>query len=428
MKKTGQIAFLLFVVVQLSSAQDFRGKWVGELTQKGKPDRFIYELELTQDGDRLSGYAFSTDRHGVVAKFEMGGLWKDSVLILQEVEQLEPPSARWCLKHMRLRYSKATTGDQLQGPWEAQGCTPGNLQLHRAPSSAPPGANSEQGTSRSPLPDSPGQTIPGRWSGYLSQSDRDYGFYFELKLEPDGRGTSHIVSDAEGGNATHRLTWRFEETSNRLDFEETELIEESVPAWRWCIKSGSLFFKKEENRLSLSGDWSGYIEGFTAQTGACAPGKLYVERPVFKPEDLVATPSEARDTAPAEKKPVDIIAYEKNQGRNVEVERVLEVKSRTVRIRVWDSGTVDGDICTLFLNGKIILKNYRTVRSKHETIVQLEKPTNFLILHAINLGKIPPNTISISVDDGVKEQVVILSSNLKTSGAIMFREFTIPEN
>jgi len=197
-----------------------------------------------------------------------------------------------------------------------------------------------------------------------------------------------------------------------------------VPSWRWCIKSGSLYFKKEENRRSLAGAWTGYIEGFTAESGPCAPGHLYVEKPIFKKEDLVQPPAGAPPSDLAAK-PAGVAGYEKNQGREVDVIRVLEVKNKTVRIRVWDNGTVDGDICTLFLNGEIILKNYRVTRQKHETIVTLDKPVNYLILHAINLGKISPNTIAVSVDDGTGEQVVMVSSTLKKSGAVMIREFTV---
>jgi hypothetical protein len=147
---------------------------------------------------------------------------------------------------------------------------------------------------------------------------------------------------------------------------------------------------------------------------------LYVEQPIFDQDETVAKPGE-----PAKPAQVELKAYETKTKRDVDVERVLEVKSKTVRIRVWDNGTVDGDVLSLFLNGDQILKNYRVTRQKHETIVKLDKPTNFIILHALNVGTISPNTVAVSVDDGVQEQVVIISSNLDKSGAIMIREFTV---
>jgi hypothetical protein len=79
----------------------------------------------------------------------------------------------------------------------------------------------------------------------------------------------------------------------------------------------------------------------------------------------------------------------------------------------------------LFLNGKMLLNKYRATRRKYEIPVTLEKPVNYLILHAINLGNITPNTVAVSVDDGRGEQIIMVSSTLKSSGAIMIREFRI---
>ena len=127
----------------------------------------------------------------------------------------------------------------------------------------------------------------------------------------------------------------------------------------------------------------------------------------------------------AKQDPPQVKAYEIKTKREVDVERVLEVRNKTVRIRVWDNGTVDGDVVSIFLNGEQIVKNYRVTRQKHETIVKLDKPTNFIILHALNLGSISLNTVAASVDDGFEEQVVIISSNLDKSGAIMRKKLTV---
>ncbi len=406
------ISFLFLVI--LGHAQSVTGEWEGEVTQTGKEVSFRYTLSLTQTDNKVYGTATSSNNDGSgAAKFEVGGIVEGQQVILQEVLQLEPENARWCLKHIRLQIDKTQPSPTLSGNWEAQGCKPGTMKLVR---SLPVGSGQ-------PKPEVNQLPIIGRYSGHLSQADRDYGFYFEMKFEPNGTGTSQITSDGEGGNATHRLHWTFDEAAQRLDFEETDILEESVPSWRWCMKSGSLFFKKEKNRRSLTGNWQGYIEDTDPKAGACAPGKLYVEQPIMDQNENALTPAKLDEPIPA--KPAEIGQYEKKSQRNVDVERVLEVKSKTVRIRVWDNGTVDGDVLSLFLNGDLIIKNYRVTRQKYETIVKLDKPTNFIILHALNVGSISPNTVAVSVDDGFGEQVVIISSNLKNSGAIMVREFTV---
>ena len=48
---------------------------------------------------------------------------------------------------------------------------------------------------------------------------------------------------------------------------------------------------------------------------------------------------------------------------------------------------------------------------------------NLLILHAENLGDLPPNTIAVSLDDGSSEQLIIMNANLEESGAILIQAF-----
>ncbi len=399
------------------SAQNWQGTWSGQLTQDGKPDGFVYTIIIEQAGDKVFGTANSRSAAGGnEAKFEIGGIWDGETLALQEVKQLEPPNARWCLKHIRLQPTRENGSTVLSGTWEAEGCTPGKIMLRPLFSTA----------SHDPGGADPGQflpvSIPGKYTGTLSQSDRDYGFYFEIWLEENGTGRSKITSDGEGGNATHQLFWTFDEKTDRLFFEEVGVNKKSVADWPWCIKTAVLDFQKEDIRLSMTGDWSGYIEGFDNETGACSPGQIYLERPIFKKEDIVV---DKKNDSPASITPQGVQSYVQKQKREVQVDRVLEVKSETVRVRVWDSGTVDGDVLSLFVNGEMILENYRATRRKHETIIKLDKPTNYLILHALNLGSISPNTVAVSVDDGIEEQVVIMSSNLDKSGAIMIRQFTV---
>ncbi|TAK44963.1 MAG: hypothetical protein EPO28_04165 [Saprospiraceae bacterium] len=418
--------FLLFAIVLpvLLFSQNLAGTWRGELTQDGKPDIFDYEVQLTQNGETVSGVATSQSRDGnVVAKFEAGGLWDGTTLTLQEVQQLEPAGARWCLKHIRLRLTESEGSQFLEGPWEAEGCTPGRLSLQstvRSPQSAvhspqsvvhsPQSAVQQPNNSQFPILDS---RFTGKWAGHLSQSDRKYGFYFEMELAADGTGTSTIISDSEGGNASHELVWTYDEKGHTLHFQESRVMERSVEGWRWCLKSGTLALKEDEVRWSLSGDWQGFIEGHNAGEGDCAPGFLYLEQP----RPIIA--EDASATVP------DYSPYEQHEGREVQVERVLEVKSRKVKIRVWDNGIVDGDVLSLFLNGELLLKNYRVTRNKYTIPVTLEQPVNYIILHAISTGSISPNTVAVSVDDGTTEQIVVVSSNLKTSGAVMMQEFRV---
>ena len=249
----------------------------------------------------------------------------------------------------------------------------------------------------------------GKWTGYLSQSDRDYGFFFAMEFYPDGTGISQIISDTEGGNAYMDFQWQLNDSSGQVHFSEQAIKSRSVPGWRWCLKTATLTPDSTHSAWTLAGQWSGHIPD--PPSGPCAPGFLYLEKPKpeFSPRSVQATP----------------LPYEQKTNRQVEVQRTLEVKRKEVKIKIWDNGIVDGDVLTLFLNGEQIVKNYRVTRKKLTIPVTLEQTNNYIILHAINTGSISPNTVAVSVDDGTRDQVVILSSNLSTSGAIMVREFVV---
>ncbi|MEZ4987883.1 MAG: hypothetical protein R2795_23115, partial [Saprospiraceae bacterium] len=296
------------------AAQHLTGVWKGTLWQHEGTDTFAYELTLQQDGPAVSGEAVSTAADGVSqARFLLSGKWDGSLLVLQEVEQLSPNTPSWCLKYLTLQLQSTS----LIGNWTAKGCRPGAVALYKE---------------GSPLPFS----YAGRWTGHLSQSDRDYGFYYEWILAADGTGTSRIVSEEAGGEATHDLLWQ--PTEHGIRFEETGVRQKSVAQWKWCIKSGELALATSPVDHAISGNWGGFLEHKTRANGACAPGKVQL----FRPIPHYTTPNTVNALPPTQQ------PYIAETGRSVKIDRVLQVKSNRIRIRVWDNGVVDGDVLTLF--------------------------------------------------------------------------------
>ncbi len=404
MRMSALSAMALLAGVTVAAGQQFAGRWEGILTQPSKTDTFYYELSLTQQGQTIAGVSRSRTPDGKsAAAFTLTGFWDGKQLVLQEVEQTEPSNGGWCLKYATLSFRTAAGFDVLEGNWKADRCSSGHLQVRR------------QNTLKEVITES---EVPfswaGRWTGHLSQSDRDYGFFYELQLDDQGRGRSYIVSEDNGGSAFHELTWQVRVQDSTLLLQETLVSEKTDDRWKWCIKSAQLRLRREGGRYLLSGTWSGYLEGHTPQNGRCAPGDMYLEQPIVTRQERYFEQQQSQ-------------TYASEAHREVRVSRVVEVQKPTIRIRVWDSGTVDGDVATLFLNGKKILHKYRVTKSKYAIPVTLQEDNNFLILHAEDLGNIPPNTVAVSIDDGVKEQVIILSSDLKTSGAILIRQFKISE-
>jgi len=105
-------------------------------------------------------------------------------------------------------------------------------------------------------------------------------------------------------------------------------------------------------------------------------------------------------------------------GRSVTNQGKLNVSVRTIALYTWDSGVIDGDIVSLYLNGRIIVNQYTLTGSKRRIDVSLDYcGYNYLLLFAHNEGSISPNTAAVSLDDGSGEKSIVLSANLSTNGA-----------
>lgn len=395
------MALVLNTLPLLTAAQQLDGLWEGKVFQEGLPDTFAYRLILEASGSgTFQGLAAARKMSGPdTAAFECLAFMDGDRLIVQDLAQVFPREGlRWCLKYATLDMEEG--GRVLKGTWKAEGCVAGRMELKKVVTGIPDTIWAEQAVPFS---------MEGAWTGVLAQSDRDYGFYYALQMQPNGKGSSYIVSEDNGGDATHDLQWEWELTDSLLNLNEIAVLRKTDPRWRWCIKSARLQLYREPHRYVLKGDWWGHLEGDSSTSGACAPGTLMLERPILS--ERIAQVVQSSEEA-----------YRLDYDRKVKVTQVLEVASDQLYIRVWDNGTVDGDVITIFLNGKRIADRYRVTKSKRNFSVVLDKAANFLILHADDLGEVSPNTVGVAIDDGQREQVIIMSSNLSESGAVLVRQ------
>ncbi|MFT5104269.1 MAG: hypothetical protein ACI86C_001933 [Candidatus Latescibacterota bacterium] len=95
----------------------------------------------------------------------------------------------------------------------------------------------------------------------------------------------------------------------------------------------------------------------------------------------------------------------------------VTISSRITTIEVWDHGQIDGDIVSIFANGTTLIDQ-----------IELDGPGNpisrdydfgyngfnYVTLFAHNLGDIPPNTCTVSINGSE----FILEANLDANGAI----------
>lgn len=116
------------------------------------------------------------------------------------------------------------------------------------------------------------------------------------------------------------------------------------------------------------------------------------------------------------------------EPENVNVEAVqvvdanaIQVKTRKLRIRVWDHNTIDGDIVSLKWGDQWILSEHMLTADPYEIQLTLHGFENSLTLYANNVGQVPPNTAMISVFDGDKLYRQELNADMKTSEALVIQ-------
>lgn len=96
-------------------------------------------------------------------------------------------------------------------------------------------------------------------------------------------------------------------------------------------------------------------------------------------------------------------------GRAVEVGDELMVKSRTIKVKVWDSQVEDGDIISIYLDDvKVINRVYLRLKPQEFNIQLPPGKEHYLTVYADDFGKAEPNSAKVSINDGVSEQIIDL--------------------
>jgi hypothetical protein len=104
--------------------------------------------------------------------------------------------------------------------------------------------------------------------------------------------------------------------------------------------------------------------------------------------------------------------------RQVNTISSIEVNQEVIYVEVWDHNKIDDDTISLFLNDEKVLDNFRISGRKSKIPITLKPGYNRLILHAENLGSIPPNTAALRIIEPGKSHPFQLKSDLDASEAV----------
>ena len=127
---------------------------------------------------------------------------------------------------------------------------------------------------------------------------------------------------------------------------------------------------------------------------------------------------------PLKQRPIDSVTTEAKPEIKPKIlaERVMidskknyTVSEQKISIGLYDHRNIDKDVVTIYLNGEIVVENLELRRKKKMFALHLKVGTNTIMLHAENLGEVPPNTAAILIKSKTKEFTAVLASDLGQS-------------
>lgn len=118
-------------------------------------------------------------------------------------------------------------------------------------------------------------------------------------------------------------------------------------------------------------------------------------------------------------------AFSKNEARTsfkdraTKISDTLSIERKEIEIFLWDDNVMDGDIVSLYLNGKVVLDKHPLKKERFQFHLPLSAGENTLSLFAENMGMIPPNTVSMIIKDDLKSYRLRLESDFKTNDSLI---------
>ncbi len=110
--------------------------------------------------------------------------------------------------------------------------------------------------------------------------------------------------------------------------------------------------------------------------------------------------------------------------RAVAAPQVVNFKSDSLELALYDNGEVDGDTVSVLLNGQLILAKQGLKASALKKTIYAPAGANdslTMVLYAENLGKYPPNTGLLIIHDGNDTYQVRFSADLQQNAAVIFK-------
>jgi len=285
------------------------------------------------------------------------------------------------------------------------------------------------------------QDITGTWSGFLLINDTKVPY--ELVVSGDKKnlsGYSMTTFTFDGVENVGVKTMEIKIKRASIAIEDGELIYDnySTPSRRVKLY-GTLVWVGRDSNMTLAGTLTTRSMDMRALNENNFKGQIKLQRKPPPRSKLVAKLDEMglRDklsfmqpavkkevvTVPVKEKEIVIKSPTEVVKRETEVIRTVLFKSDSLVISLYDNGEIDGDTVSLVLNGNVILsKQGLTDKAIRKTIAASQiGDSSKLVLYAENLGRIPPNSGLLILQDGNERYQIRFSGDLQKNSAVILR-------
>ena len=109
--------------------------------------------------------------------------------------------------------------------------------------------------------------------------------------------------------------------------------------------------------------------------------------------------------------------------RQNELVKTLTVTNENITVKLYDNGEIDDDTISVYMDDRLILSNKRLSTAPITINLKMdeENTEHILVMVAENLGRIPPNTSLMIVQDGDKRYEVRITSTEQKNAMVRFR-------
>lgn len=267
-----------------------------------------------------------------------------------------------------------------------------------------------------------GQTYD--YVGVLRLPDNTFIKYKASFQEKNGALSGYTISDINGKHETKStIVGRFDAKQNTLEFREVSIVytKSDVTQLDFCY----VYFSGKLRKLDGKSEIEGAFKSYYNDLEKCLDGELIIgsiekfERKTDFVKRKIEKSKKMEDSVKQRALAGDIFNRVDNKPLENKEKLAIFWPDNRIELNLWDPIEIDGDKVDVYLNGKRIMTNFAPTKTKKKIILNLELPVNTLKLVATDLGKKPPNTVTLSLVKSTGEEIE-LSTKLGLNEEVQF--------